>query len=226
MMLIISFTEVLCGISSDLLYMGRGEVTFEFGDVEDTKLCTLITHEFLRAETSFHTFIIVVSHWQIHKRSIQNEKKEIALTAYYSYADFISHLCAFYEGCFKRDRQSTGKINSNNMKHHIRRETEKYQKNMLLHIDQGLGDRYGLNDRTYYEEDVPDGFAEKFIKIRNMNSHPDTRRFKPDSMLDFYQNYHKFIIFLFNSAKDGWSVKSYEEIDLKEIENFLDGMTN
>lgn len=200
---------------------------FEIGDQEDRKLCTVITHEFLRAESSFSAFIHFTSKWgNIPQGGNEEKQKALAIAIYNSYVDFISHLYEFYQACFKRDRGNTDNIYYKDMEKLILRETNKYRRIILNLIDSGKREYYGLNDKSYYEEDIPVEFAKKLRTVRNISFHADSKRVESGIVSEFYTKYHKFAIYLFNFSREWWTVKNYNDINWRDIEGFISVVMN
>ncbi|WP_274307015.1 hypothetical protein [Solibacillus daqui] len=80
-----------------------------------------------------------------------------------------------------------------------------------------------VNDRSYYQEDCPIYFATDFRQIRNSLSHADYRRINGGNRItlsEFYKQYHKYIMLLYQNGRELWSIQNIEKIDLGDVTEF------
>lgn len=200
---------------------------FALGDEIDQQLCITISHQFLRAESAFARFLQCRSgkNIDIYKKNdpierIFNSERQIQVDTYNAYVDFIHHLYEYIIACFKRDQKSLKNIDYKITDKRINREANKYRKQCITLIDNGLSEQYGLNSKEYYLDEVPCTFGTEFRKARNINVHADIRRVKTGFMTDFYKKYHKFVLFIFFFGYGYWSNPNPENIDWKDITEF------
>ncbi|MBF4349678.1 hypothetical protein EAY19_26925, partial [Vibrio anguillarum] len=76
---------------------------------------------------------------------------------------------------------------------------------------------------SYYQDVVPDDFGQKFRDVRNNSSHVDIRRVSGGNrptLKEFMDNYHKFVFFLYDSARSLWSSKREVPYEVSHIKEF------
>lgn len=187
---------------------------FEIGDAIDAALCKTLAHEMLLCNESFQRFNFLAS-----MNILGSRTKIVKINTHDAYASFLLHLYEFYQGCFQRDRRTTQVNNTDKL---FDAEVEKLLQNRRDAITKGYAPD-GENPISYYQVDVPKNFGEMFRKIRNRTAHSLVKRSTPGgdiTLLNFYQNYHKFIYLLYVSGKSHWTAKNIELTDWGAIEDF------
>ena len=185
---------------------------------EHQKFLDSMYHEYTLCEQAFDEFIKLV------EINIQgNSDYKILEKLYSSYAKFIVHLYEFYVACFKRSNGSTEKIGYERLDYLFTFEVEKLMNSMCWLIKNDKAPIW-VNHINYYQEPVPQDFGEKFRGMRNSLSHVDYRRASGGgnrlTLKEFKENYHKFLFFLFDSARNWWGGKKESPNELEHIKQF------
>jgi len=188
------------------------------GTPEYQKFIDSMYHEFTVCEQAFDEFLILAG------MNIQGGSDYKLLEKLYnSYAKFIVHLYEFYVACFKKDNGSTNNINHSRLDYLFTFEVEKLMKNMCWLIEKNKAPSW-VNHISYYEEAMPKDFGAKFKGIRNCLSHVDYRRAGGDenhlTLNTFKEKYHKYLFFLFDSARGHWSGKKESSYEIDHIKQF------
>ena len=194
-------------------------------------LKTVLSHEFSRCTNSFNLFANLMATLP------KQDTKKRRVDCYNAYVDFVSHLYEFYKGLIVRDAKfkQTGVYkdypsfkgltkNDEHKKFDIifNEEVEKLIRHRKQSIKRGNSDNLAGNRIDYYDFKVPQVFGEHFRFIRNRTSHTDYKRASGQhdiSLKDFFLNYHKFILILYDACRGGWQVDE-NTFDLKDIDNF------
>lgn len=175
-------------------------------------------HEFSLCEQAFDTFFILAG-----RNIVQGDNEyTVRENLYKTYSSFIVHLYEFYHACFKREQQKTDSIPHDKLDQLMTSEVEKLMNNMSNLIINGKAPSW-VNDLSYYQEPVPIDFGKKFRDVRNNASHVDFRRIgngNRPSLKEFKDSYHKFLFFLFDSARATWSSKQRELYRVNHIIEF------
>lgn len=189
---------------------------FEYGDDVDKSLVSVLFHEFVMCEKAFEKFVFFAG-----TNIMGNTATDIKLNSYNAYSEFLSRLYEFYVGCFKRDSKDTRKIEHQKLDVLFTAEAEKLMRNRRIAIEKGYAPDWE-NDISYYQKTVAVEFGQDFRDLRNNTSHADYRRAGGDriGLMDFYNNYHKFVYLLFVSASLAWSGKTHSEHVIKHVEDF------
>ncbi len=192
-------------------------MNFNHLDATDNALTVTAAHDYLRAQAAWELFL------QLSSDNINGkEDKRHLLAMYDAYARFVHHLYEFYVACIKRNRQSTSDIPHPERDRILQVEASKLMNNRAARIRRG--DAPSLeNSPEYYETPVPPYFAEHFRTVRNRTAHADYRRSLPTSgisLADFFRQYHRYILLLFEEAHFVWNVKDVENFDWGEITEF------
>lgn len=198
---------------------------------QEELLNTVLTHEFSRCTSSFNLFAYLMATLP------KNDTKEKRVECYNAYVDFISHLYEFYVGLIKRDLKfnQTGpykdyppfiglKKSDEHKKFDIifNEEVEKLIRNRKQRIKRGIKDNLAGNRAEYYDLTVPPTFGEHFRFIRNRTNHTDFKRASGQfdiSLKDFFLNYHRFIVILYDECRWLWQVDE-NTFDWRDIDNF------
>jgi hypothetical protein len=198
---------------------------------EEELLRTVLTHEFTRCTSSFNLFAYLMA--TLPKQDTKKRRVE----CYNAYVDFVSHLYEFYIGLIEREPKfnQTGPYKNyppfngfkKSDKHKkfdiiLNEEVEKLIRNRKQRIKRGTVDNLAGNRIDYYDCKVPSLFGEHFRFIRNRTNHTDFKRASGQhdiSLKDFFLNYHKFIIILYDECRWLWQVDE-NAFDWKDIDNF------
>jgi hypothetical protein len=187
------------------------------GTPENQSFIEAMSHEFSLCEKSFDEFLILAG------TNIQGVSDYVVLERLYTaYANFIVHLYEFYVSCFKRDFGKTDDIHYTTLDLLFTKAVEKLMNNMCFLIEHKKAPSWA-NDLSYYKEPVPQDLGEKFRAARNNSSHVDLRRVSGGNRLtlkEFMDKYHKFIYFLYDSARYSWSNKGKNPYELSHIKEF------
>ena len=168
------------------------------------KFLQTMQHEFALCEQAFDEFFILAG-----SNIMGDGDYSLIQRLYSAYSRFVVHLYEFYVACFKRDQGSMKRIDPEVLDMRLTAEVEKLMRNMCSLIENGRAPDW-VNDISYYKEPVPQDFGEKFRSVRNNAAHVDPRRAGGGnriSLKEFLDNYHKFLFFLFDSARSLWSPK-------------------
>ncbi|MFB5652831.1 hypothetical protein ACE5IS_19495 [Leptospira wolffii] len=196
---------------------------FEIGDSTDHKLVRVISHEFSRAKDAFMLFqYFSIEYFKAEEKNKKSISDSVKIHIYDSYSDFLKHLYEQFVACFKRDNRSTADIKYDRLDFLINWEVKKYNNRMISLFNAGLDGQFGLNDKSYYEESVPNDFGKKLREMRNMHSHSDTRRIDGNRLANFYRDYHKYALALYYTSLDHWDIRETTHRDWKDIESFAD----
>lgn len=189
----------------------------QHGTDEYQKFVDAMYHEFTLCEQAFDEFVILVG------RNIDGKNDyEFLEKIYKSYSNFVTHLYEFYVACFKRHNGKTDNIDYNDLDRLFTAEVEKLMRNMCNLIENGRAPSWA-NHISYYQEPVPMDFGKKFRIVRNSSSHVDLRRVgggNRPTLKQFKDNYHKFLFFLFDSARGLWSSKWNTPYEVEHIKEF------
>lgn len=191
---------------------------FNYGDETDKALIKVISHEFSRSDFAFNLFFNLKSKTLRRTPGDNN----IDLMVYNAYSLFIQHLYEYLKGCFMRDRLDTSNIPHNEIDKLMKFEAEKMLNIFKILIDIGKAPDW-VNERSYYEDEVPDEFGLHFRSIRNNVAHVDVRRIDGGNRItltDFFKKYHKYIMLLYNNGREWWSLEGEEGLDLGDITSF------
>lgn len=194
-------------------------VKFQIGDEIDNAMVKGIVHEYSRSKMAFNMF---VNSFPRSEKSFRGENLGLNLYRYNAYALFTQHLYEYIVACLKRDRRDTGKIDFEILDNAINLEVEKILRLKRLTIDNKYAPQWE-NDRNYYEVSCPENFGSDFRQVRNSLGHVDYRRIVSANRIllsEFYINYHKFIMLLFNFAEESWSLDKIEKLDLGDVTDF------
>ena len=187
------------------------------GTPENQAFIDAMAHEFSLCERAFDEFLFLAG------ANIQGVTDYSILERLYSaYSEFVVHLYEFYISCFKRDFGKTDDIHFSVSDALFTREVEKLMRNMCNAIEQKRAPSW-VNDIGYYQEPIPQDLGEKFRAARNNTSHVDLRRVSGGSrptLREFMDKHHKFIYFLYDSAKNSWSNKGANPYELSHIKEF------
>jgi hypothetical protein len=192
-------------------------VKLEHGSDEYQLFVDVMYHEFTMCEQAFDEFFMLAE-VNIHGNNDYKVREKL----YKSYAKFIEHLYEFYVACFKKHRKSTDNIHYKTLDKLFTAEVEKLMINMCSLIENDKAPSW-VNHIRYYQEPVPQDFGEKFRAVRNNSSHVDLRRVaggdRP-TLKEFMDKYHKFLFFLYDSARFLWSSKREEPYEVNHIKEF------
>ena len=181
--------------------------------MNETLLTNALAHEFQRCRDEFSTFSL------LHSLSIvRTPDKQISISCYNAYIDFIAHLYEFYLGCIKSDGRFKKDISGRDVDLVINAEVEKLLKIKRDRIIRGEAPPYE-NDISCYEITVPIEFGAEFRAVRNIRSHAGKRR-SEYNLADFYINKHRFAYLLFEYPHWTWSMEKFPNHDWHEIERF------
>lgn len=192
---------------------------FEVGDNIDKYLVKVIVHEFSRCQLAFQLFIKLRAE-KYNNKMVTDTKLDLA--TYDAYSLFIQHLYEYFKGCIIRQRKDTSDLPYEIIDKMVNEDVEKILKIWRENIDQKIAPKWA-NDRSYYEDQCPDDFGKDFRGVRNNIAHVDYRRVDGGNRItlsDFYLNYHKYIMLLYDYACDWWSIEDYKNLDLGDITNF------
>jgi len=189
----------------------------EHGTVEYQKFIDSMFHEFTLCEQAFDEFFPLAGE-NIHGRNDYQTREQL----YKTYSKFIEHLYEFYVACLKRNFGKTDNINHEILDKLLTVEVEKLMRNMCFLIESNKAPTW-VNDIGYYQEAVPPEFGRMFRLVRNNASHVDHRRTggsdRP-TLKEFMDKYHKFIFFLYDSARSLWSGKRESPYEVEHIKEF------
>jgi hypothetical protein len=192
-------------------------MNFTHLDATDKALTVTAAHDYLRAQAAWELFL------QLSSDNINGKEDRHHLLAMYdAYSRFIHHLYEFYIACIKRNRQNTSNITFHERDLIFQAEMSKLMNNRAARIRRGDAPSWE-NPPEYYETPVPPTFAEHFRIMRNRTAHADYRRSLPASgisLADFFRQYHRYILLLFEEAHFLWNVKDVENFDWGEITEF------
>jgi len=190
---------------------------FQHHDLTDKALTATAAHDYLRAQVAWESFI------QLSGDNIGGrEDKQHLLAMYDAYSRFVHHLYEFYIACLKRQRQNTSNIPFAERDRVLQDETVKLMGHRAARIRRGDAPNWE-NPPAYYETPVPQLFAEHFRAVRNRNAHSDHRRSLSEpgiSLADFYRQYHRYVLLLFEEAHRLWDIKDVESFEWGEIAAF------
>lgn len=171
----------------------------------DTLKTTALAHEFQRCQDSFEVFIYLSS------LIVGGAKdRQLGISCYNAYVDFVSQLYEFYLGFAGRKGQA--------MDIFINNEVSKLLKIRRERILRGDAPAWE-NHISYYEVEVPEEFGRYFRTVRNLRSHADPSR-ASFNLAEFYKKYHRFIILLYEEPQWLWNIENVKEYDWLEIEMF------
>lgn len=193
---------------------------FQAGDKTDTEHCIALTHEFLRCQDSFNEFRFFAT-----AMITKGQGKWISYKCYNAYASFLHHLYEFYCGLIARERKDSKISKDNNKKIKTIESNITFSINRILRqrrdsIIRGTAPSHE-NDLSYYPEKAPQEFASQFRIFRNKTAgHVSYERVKKLKLTDFYGEYHKFLVMLYEDSISWWGNKTHEFPDLKEITAF------
>lgn len=201
-------------------------------DNKEELLKIVLAHEFSRCVGSFNLFADLMSTLPKH------ETKKRRLECYNAYVDFLSHLYEFYRGLITRDAKFNQlgfykdyapfkglvKRSDDHTKFDIifTEEVEKILRNRKQRILRGIEDNIAGNRAEFYECKVPTEFGKHFRFVRNRTSHTDFKRASSKydlSLTDFFLNYHKYVLILFDECRWLWQVDE-NQFDWKDIDTF------
>ncbi len=174
-------------------------------------------HEFTLCEKAFEEFFLLAE-----SNILGKDDYETLEALYKNYAAFLTHLYEFYVACFKREQGSTENIHYSKLDSLFTFEVRKLMRNMCNQIEKGRAPSW-VNDISYYQDVVPDDFGQKFRDVRNNSSHVDIRRVSGGNrptLKEFMDNYHKFVFFLYDSARSLWSSKREVPYKVSHIKEF------
>lgn len=174
-------------------------------------------HEFTLCEKAFDEFFLLAE-----SNILGKEDYDILESLYKNYSAFLTHLYEFYVACFKRDKGDTQNIHYSKLDKLFTFEVEKLMRNMCNLIEGGRAPSWA-NDIAYYQEQVPEDFGKKFRDVRNNTSHVEIRRVSGGdrpTLKEFMDDYHKFVFFLYDSARSLWSSKREVPHKVAHIQEF------
>lgn len=177
----------------------------------------VMSHEFSLCEKAFDEFFLLVE-----SNILGKDNYEVLESLYKNYSSFLTHLYEFYVACFKRDRGNTQNIYYSELDQLLTFEVKKLMSNMCDLIDSGRAPDWA-NDISYYQEQVPEDFGKKFRGVRNNSSHVDVRRASGEgrpTLKEFMDDYHKFVFFLYDSARSLWSNKKDVPHRVSHVQEF------
>lgn len=189
----------------------------EKGTKSEQNFIEVISHEFSLCEKAFDEFFLLAE-----SNILGNDNYEVLESLYKNYSSFLTHLYEFYVACFKRDRGNTRNIHYSELDLLLTFEVKKLMRNMCNLIENG-GAPDWVNDISYYQEQVPEDFGKKFRDVRNNSSHVDLRRISGGdrpTLKEFMDDYHKFVFFLYDSARSLWSNKKDDPHRASHIQEF------
>jgi len=191
----------------------------------EKEILTTLAHEFWCCKREFENFISSSS----LAITQANCPKEIKLTAFTSYGNFIRHLFCFYEGIIT-ERHSNLLVGCKNQKeigekisNVINDEVRKLIRNKI-NLVQSTPNYQSRDLLEFKINEFPLEFGTHFRQFRNRFSHPNPKRVIATdlSLMDFFIRYHKYILLLFETANFSWGTEKYiESYDWLEIENFM-----
>ncbi len=181
------------------------------------KFSETMVHEFSLCEQAFDEHYIWFGENLVNK----NNNYKVLERIYESYSKFIVHLYEFYVACIKRNQRDSN-IHYSKLDKLLTLEVEKLMNNMCYLIENNAAPDW-VNDLSYYQEKVPEDFGKKFRTVRNSVAHVDLRRIggsECPTLKEFRDDYHKFIYFLYDSARFAWSSKREPTFELSHIKEF------
>lgn len=189
----------------------------EPGSEAEKQFVYSMAHEFALAEKAFDEFFMLAG------ANLQGISDYPTLERLYdAYARFVVHLYEFYVACLKRERGSTDNISASTMDAVLTAEVEKLMRNMATLIENGRAPEWA-NEIGYYKESVPSDFGAQFRNVRNNAAHVDPRRSGGGNRLtlrEFLDRYHKFLFFLYDSARFAWTAKRDSPYILNHVSEF------
>lgn len=192
---------------------------FQIGDEVDRHLVKVIVHEFSRCRLAFDQFIRLRD--IKYNNNLVTDRK-LDLMTYNAYSLFIQHLYEYFKGCVTRGRKETGNIPPEIIDGLVNNEVNKILRNWRNAIDNNYSPQWA-NARSYYEDSCPDKFGTDFRNIRNNVAHVDYRRIEGGNRItltEFYKNYHKYIILLYDNGRKFWDIQEFEDLDFGDITSF------
>ena len=186
---------------------------FRSGDETDRDLCTALQHEFLRCHDALREFQasagLLVS---------QPGDRVLAYSAYNAYARFIHHLYEFVVGALARERRDARFFE----KQRGKAADQDAHVSAFVHrvVTSARNTPESEGESKSCPEMLPQDFAEKFRKCRNIaygHVTPDRPRL---NLSEFYEKYHTYLCILYQHAREWWGLRSEEFPDLKEITQF------
>lgn len=193
-------------------------MSFRIGDETDRQLCNSIMHEFSRCEIAFMQFLDLQGEYILQNVGTN----EHSLMTYNSYALFIQHLYEFFVGCKRRDLKKLGHLDHEIIDSYLNSEVDRILCNWVFMIDKNIAPTWS-NCRDYYVDTCPVNFGRDFRQVRNSVAHTDPRRIKSNRRIllsEFFTQYHKYVMLLYYSGRDWWSIRSIDDIDLGDVTNF------
>jgi hypothetical protein len=201
---------------------------FKPGDATDSAHCTALKHEFLRCEDAFKDFEtygrLMIAKAQAKTEggtspTSQHENRLIAYKTYNAYSRFIQHLYEFILGAVAREIGNTANLKGKVASRHIASHTQRILTGRRRAIQNGTAPAWE-NDISYYPENIPVEFAEKFRQLRNKISVHVTHERSNINLSEFYDKYHKYVHMLYWNCRDHWGLRGQEFPDLQEITKF------
>lgn len=192
---------------------------FQIGDEIDQNLVRVIIHELSRCQLAFDQFIHLKEN-KYGNKLVTDMKLD--LMTYNAYSLFIQHLYEYFKGCVTRARKDTRKIPPEIIDGFVNNEVNKILLNWQTAIDNNNAPKWA-NARSYYEDTCPDNFGSDFRNIRNNVAHVDYRRVRGGNRItltEFYINYHKYIILLFDNGRKFWNMQEDDDSDFGDITGF------
>ncbi|EIO3984818.1 hypothetical protein LQK30_004263 [Vibrio vulnificus] len=189
----------------------------EHGSESTQQFVQVMYHEFTLCEKAFESFFLLAESNILGKDGYETRE-----SLYKNYAAFLTHLYEFYVACFKRQQGTTDNIHYSKLDNLFTSEVRKLMRNMCNQIESGRAPSW-VNDISYYQEAVPDDFGQKFRDVRNNSAHVDIRRVSGGNrptLKEFIDNYHKFVLFLYDSARDLWGSKREAPYEISHIREF------
>jgi len=194
---------------------------FEVGDEIDGALLISLQHEFMRCEDSFKEFTVYAG-----KMIMEGRTRLLSYRSYNAYARFIHHLYEFLLGCAARQRKNTNIINERGSKRTkyidavINNYAQQCFDNWADNVKNGRAPNWA-NHHSFYDITVPKEFASTFRRFRNkVSGHVSYERAHDLNLSEFYQDYHKFLIYLYTDSLYMWSVENRDIPDLSFITEF------
>ena len=194
---------------------------FLSGSEIDSDHCKALTHEYLKCDDAFNLF---KNYAEI--MITKGRTAELSYRNYNAYSSFIHHLYEFMIGCLARENGNTDITNKRGdertkiVEDYITFHTQRVFNSYCDAIKRGTAPSW-VNELSYYDIIVPIEFSTEFRKFRNkIVGHVTYERVSKLSLSKFYQQYHKFLVYLFLDAKHMWGNSAENFPDLKEITEF------
>jgi hypothetical protein len=189
--------------------------------VKNRDIEVALAHEFWCCKRQFDSFLFHAALLPI------SPTKQHRLEAFTAYGNFIRHLYTFYEGIIKfRNAELIAGLKTHEVGIKISSlmnlEVEKLIRNkVFVYNSDPTLDKREIKHFTAHE--VPDQFGKDFRQMRNRFSHAEiTRVSKTDlTLFYFFQQYHKYLLLMYQSCAFTWNIEDIERYDWQEIDEFF-----